>query len=57
MNRNQAALRTDLADDLPAVLGDRLQWQQLFRNLLINGLEALSGVTDRLRELTIRSQQ
>jgi C4-dicarboxylate-specific signal transduction histidine kinase len=57
VNGNQAALRTDLAPDLPAVLGDRVQLQQVLLNLLINGLEAMHGITDRLRELVIRSRQ
>jgi len=57
VNGNQAALRTDLAPNLPAVLGDRVQFQQVLLNLLINGLEAMHGITDRLRELLIRSQR
>jgi C4-dicarboxylate-specific signal transduction histidine kinase len=57
MNRNQVALRTDLTRGLPAVLGDRIQLQQVLLNLLINGMEAMYGVTNRSRELVIRSQQ
>jgi C4-dicarboxylate-specific signal transduction histidine kinase len=57
MNGNQATLRTDLTPDLPAVLGDGVQLQQVLLNLLINGLEAMSGISDRVRELVIRSQR
>jgi PAS domain S-box-containing protein len=45
----------DLAADLPPVPGDRVQLQQVILNLLINGVEAMSAVEDRSRELLIRS--
>lgn len=48
-------LRTELAEDLPAVLGDRVQLQQLLLNLILNATEAMSGVRDRLRELVVRT--
>jgi signal transduction histidine kinase len=38
-------------------LGDRVQLQQVILNLMMNGIEAMSGVTDRSRELLIRSCQ
>jgi len=50
------SLRTDLASALPTVLGDRVQLQQVMINLVINGMEAMAPVTDRPRELLIRSQ-
>jgi len=37
------------------VLGDRIQLQQVILNLVMNGMEALSSVADRSRELLIRS--
>ena len=40
----------------PRVLGDRVQLQQVVINLLMNGLEAMAPVTDRPREMLIRSQ-
>jgi C4-dicarboxylate-specific signal transduction histidine kinase len=46
-----------LADDLPAVLGDRAQLQQVILNLLMNGIEAIALVTDRPRELRIWSRE
>jgi C4-dicarboxylate-specific signal transduction histidine kinase len=53
--RNQAALVTEFAPDLPAVMADRVQLQQVVVNLVQNGIEAMSGVTDRPRRLVIRS--
>jgi len=53
---HRVSLRTDLASAVPAVLGDRVQLQQVMINLVINGMEAMVPVTDRPRELLIRSQ-
>jgi PAS domain S-box-containing protein len=55
--RKQVLLRTELATDLPSVLGDRVQLQQVLLNLSLNGIEAMSAVTDRPRKLLIRSQR
>ena len=51
------SLRTELASALPPVLGDRVQLQQVVINLLMNGVEAMASITDRAREIVIRSQQ
>jgi len=51
------ALRAELEGDLPRVLGDRVQLQQVILNLVMNGIEAMSAVTDRSRDLLIRSCQ
>ena len=51
------ALRMELAADLPRVLGDRVQLQQVILNLVMNGIEAMSPVTDRPREMLIRSSE
>jgi C4-dicarboxylate-specific signal transduction histidine kinase len=45
-----------LADDIPAVLGDRVQLQQVILNLVMNGVEAMSEVTDRPRTLLVASR-
>jgi PAS domain S-box-containing protein len=50
-------LRTELAPALPRILGDRVQLQQVIINLLMNGIEAMEQVTDRPRELVVRSGQ
>jgi signal transduction histidine kinase len=39
------------------ILGDRVQLQQVIINLVMNGIEAMQSVTDRPRELAIRSCQ
>jgi signal transduction histidine kinase len=57
MLRNRVLLRLDLASELSLVLGDRVQLQQVIINLLVNGIQALASVSDRPRELLIRSQQ
>jgi signal transduction histidine kinase len=54
--RNNISVRTELAADLPQVMGDRVQLQQVLMNLMINGIEALKEV-DGTRELAIKSQQ
>jgi PAS domain S-box-containing protein len=46
---------TDLAADLPQVMGDRVQLQQVLMNLMINSVEAMKAV-DGPRELSIKSQ-
>src|SRR5882724_831234 len=56
MLKNRIALRTELREDVPKVLGDRVQLQQLVLNLIMNGIEAMSGVGDRPRELAISTQ-
>jgi C4-dicarboxylate-specific signal transduction histidine kinase len=47
----------DLERDLPSVVGDRIQLQQLLLNLLLNGLEATDPVFDRPKKLFIRSRR
>jgi C4-dicarboxylate-specific signal transduction histidine kinase len=51
------SLGTKLAIALPPVLGDRVQLQQVVINLLINGVEAMASITDRPREILIRSER
>ena len=50
------SLRTEFASALPLVLGDRVQLQQVIINLMMNGIEAMQTVTDRQRELLVRSE-
>ena len=47
----------ELAPALPMILGDRVQLQQVIINLVMNGIEAMQSVTDRPREMVIRSRQ
>jgi len=57
LRRHRVSLHTDLAADLPPVLADRIQLQQVLLNLMLNAMEAMRAVTDRPRELIIRSQR
>jgi C4-dicarboxylate-specific signal transduction histidine kinase len=50
-------LRQELAPALPYVVADRIQLQQVIMNLLINAIQAMASVTDRPRELLIRSRR
>ncbi|HXQ36668.1 MAG TPA: ATP-binding protein, partial [Anaerolineales bacterium] len=56
LRRNHVRVRTELADDLPAVVGDQIQLQQVLLNLVINAIEAMSTVSGP-RELLIHSQR
>jgi C4-dicarboxylate-specific signal transduction histidine kinase len=57
LTSHQVLLRTELAPALPVVFGNRVQLQQVIINLVMNGIEAMESVTDRPRELAIRSHQ
>jgi signal transduction histidine kinase len=51
--KNAISLRTELADCLLIVQGDRVQLQQVILNLIINAIEAMGGVSEGTRELLI----
>jgi signal transduction histidine kinase len=54
--RYSVTVRTELAADLPRVMGDRVQLQQVMMNLIVNGIEATREV-DGAREIAIKSQR
>src|SRR3989440_10840162 len=54
--KHGVALRTQLPGDLPPVRGDRVLIQQVVLNLVLNGIDAMSDVPDRPRELVIQAQ-
>jgi signal transduction histidine kinase len=55
IEKSGVMLQLNLARGLPPVLGDRIQLQQVVVNLVMNGIEAMNAVTDRRREMLIRS--
>jgi PAS domain S-box-containing protein len=54
---SRVSSRMELSADLPVILGDRIQLQQVLLNLIINGIEAMQPITDRPRELVVRSEE
>jgi PAS domain S-box-containing protein len=54
--RYNISVRTELAADLPQIIGDRVQLQQVAMNLIVNSLEAMKDVKG-IRELAIKSQR
>ena len=54
-NRYSVSIRTELAEDLPKVMADRVQLQQVFMNLMLNGIDAMKETTGG-GELTIKSE-
>jgi signal transduction histidine kinase len=57
LQRNRVSLRTQFANDLPIVIGDKIQLQQVILNLVVNAIEAMSGVVEGPRELCVSSQE
>jgi PAS domain S-box-containing protein len=55
VTRYSISVRTELTSDLPPVMGDRVQLQQVLMNLLLNGVDAMKNV-DATRELIINSR-
>jgi C4-dicarboxylate-specific signal transduction histidine kinase len=53
--QNHVSLRTELANDLPPLQGDRVQLQQIILNLILNAIEAMSRVPEGPRLLTVSS--
>ena len=53
--RYNISVRTELATELPQIIGDRVQLQQVTMNLIVNSIDAMKGV-DGARELAIKSQ-
>jgi len=55
VNRYSISIRSELAEELPKVMADRIQLQQVFMNLMLNGIDAMKGTADG-GELTIKSE-
>ena len=57
LRRNALSLQTQMAEDLPHVVIDRVLMQQVVLNLIVNAVEAMHEVSDRARVLRIRTQE
>jgi signal transduction histidine kinase len=57
LRRNRVILQSELARDLPAIVGDRVQLQQVIMNLIRNASDAMVDVQDHPRQLLIRSER
>jgi C4-dicarboxylate-specific signal transduction histidine kinase len=57
LQRNRVSLHVELASDLPLILGERIELQQVMLSLLINAIEAMSGVAEGPRALWVSSQK
>ena len=57
LQRNRVILQSELADNLPKVVGDRVQLQQVILNLVRNASDAMASVNDRPRQLLIRTER
>jgi PAS domain S-box-containing protein len=51
------SVQTQLAEGLPLIHGDRVQLQQVILNLILNAVQAMSGVSEKSRELRISTEQ
>jgi C4-dicarboxylate-specific signal transduction histidine kinase len=56
LQKNRVSVECDLRKALPLVLADRVQLQQVLLNLIVNGIEAMTAVTNRPRALVVQSQ-
>ena len=56
LSRQDVSLDLDLAKMLPEVVGDRIQLQQVIINLVLNAIQAMASVTDRPRNLAVRTR-
>jgi signal transduction histidine kinase len=56
MRQHGILLKTELANDVPQILGDRVQLQQVILNLIMNAIEAMSETSQGPRELLVRSE-
>jgi PAS domain S-box-containing protein len=57
LQKNRVSLRTEFAVGLPTILGDKIQLQQVILNLVVNAIEAMSGVAANQRELYLSSRK
>ena len=54
--KNGVTIQRQLTDHLPNIQGDRIQLQQVILNLMVNAIQAMSGLTEGIRELHIGTE-
>jgi signal transduction histidine kinase len=57
LRRNRVVLQSELAEDLPPLVADRIQLQQVILNLLRNATDAVAGLDDRPRRVVVRTER
>src|SRR6202035_4919170 len=57
LTRRHVAIHPELTKDLPPILGDRVQLQQVLLNLVMNGVEAMTNVPEGERKISIRARR
>jgi signal transduction histidine kinase len=57
LTRRHVTIQTELSKDLPPILGDRIQLQQVLLNLIMNGVEAMNEVAEKERKISIRARR
>ena len=56
LHRKQVVSQSDFDEDLPTVMGDRVQLQQVILNLLLNASDAMNDIADRPRLVVIKTE-
>src|SRR5882724_757396 len=56
LQSQRVSVHTELMEDLPLVLADRVQLQQVIMNLIMNAVEAMGSITNRARVLRVKSE-
>ncbi|WP_145831562.1 PAS domain S-box protein [Bradyrhizobium huanghuaihaiense] len=57
LKRNRIILETDFDDCLPAIMGDRVQLQQVILNLVRNASDAMGGIDNRPKRLIVKTER
>jgi PAS domain S-box-containing protein len=55
--QRHVSVRTELGADLPQINGDRVQLQQVLLNLMVNGMDAMTGIDGQTKEIVVSSRK